>query len=263
MYSSLRSMPARPIIASDAGPLCSLCSCSRRSDTIRNCSGMAYRNARSSSSAFTQWSPSMRASGAYTSRVSRAIFNCFSGFMCSSVRMLCRRSASLTKITRTSPVIALNISRRSCAATSSAIPVDEGGRSLPFFFVPFIFGSFGGSLSCAGGVAVAVAVAVEVEEEEEEASSSAADASASDVAVVATSSPVRLDNFVSPSTMLATTGPNCRSMDSNVTISVSSTVSCKSAAHSVSVSARSCARMTHTSTGWMMNGSPLFLLCPS
>ena len=45
------------------------------------------------------------------SRVSRAIFCCFSGFRCSSVRMLCRRSASLMMTTRTSVTMASSILR--------------------------------------------------------------------------------------------------------------------------------------------------------
>ena len=81
-------------------------------------SGDDQRNAKSSSSFFTEYIPKSFASGANTKSVSRLIFTLFSGFNDPSVRMLCKRSASFTTITRTSCVIAKNISRKSSACTS-------------------------------------------------------------------------------------------------------------------------------------------------
>mmetsp|Transcript_3911 Transcript_3911/g.13082 ORF Transcript_3911/g.13082 Transcript_3911/m.13082 type:complete len:232 (-) Transcript_3911:858-1553(-) len=92
-------------------------------------SGDAHLNANSSSSFLTWYIPNSLANGANTSKVSLAILTRFSGFKLSSVRMLCNRSASFTMITRTSCVIAKNISLKSSAWTfcvvggvSSALP---------------------------------------------------------------------------------------------------------------------------------------------
>ena len=57
---------------------------------------------RSSSSDLMGYKPKRCASGAYKNLVSEAILSCFSGFMLDSVRMLCKRSASLTNTTRKS-----------------------------------------------------------------------------------------------------------------------------------------------------------------
>ena len=69
--------------------------------------------------------------------------------------------------------------------------------------------------------------------------------------------------LVSPSTMRLTARPNLSSMDSNVTRSVSSTVSCRSPAITVSWSIFCSASMPATATGCVMNGSPDLRLCPS
>ena len=116
---------------------------------------------KSSSSVFTLYSPMRCASGAYTQMVSDAIFNCFSVFIKSSVRILCKRSASLMRITRGSSVRVSNI------------------------FLKF-------SACCD----VLVSITVEI--------------------------------LVRPSTIFAISVPNSRCTSSSV-ISVSSTVSCKSA----------------------------------
>ena len=85
--------------------------------------------------------------------------------------------------------------------------------------------------------------------------------------MVAACSSVRLSTsmrviFVTPSTSCATWGLNSASTWSRVTL-VSSTVSCSSAAHSVSTSMRKSARMMATSTGCATNGSPLLRHWPS
>ena len=68
-----------------------------------------YFMERSSNSVFILYNPMRCANGAYTQIVSLEIFNCFSRFMLSIVRMLCSRSASLIKITRGSSVSVSNI----------------------------------------------------------------------------------------------------------------------------------------------------------
>ncbi len=68
--------------------------------------------------------------------------------------------------------------------------------------------------------------------------------------------------FVTPSTSWATCSLNSTATCSVVT-HVSSTVSCKSAAQSVSTSMRRSARMMATSTGCATNGSPLLRHWPS
>lgn len=67
----------------------------------------------------------------------------------------------------------------------------------------------------------------------------------------------RLLILVTPSTSSATVSPNFLRMSSSV-YSVSSTVSCKTAARKVSLSMRKSERMMATSTGCMMKGSPGF-----
>ena len=190
-------------------------------------SGFDQRNARSSSSFFTEYIPSNLASGANTKSVSRLIFTRFSGLSEPSVRMLCKRSASFTMITRTSCVIARNISRRSSACTSFLLA--SFLREIPGFR------SLAGSapspppLSC---------VFLDTDE-------------------------LTLLTLVSPSTMRRTARPNLASMDSNVTRSVSSTVSCRSPAITVSWSIFCSASMPATATGCVMNGSPDLRRCPS
>ena len=96
--------------------------------------------------------------------------------------MLCNRSASLTIITRISPVIAKNICCKSSAFTSGSSKVEltkESSAALETVLDTF-------------------------------------------------------DTFVSPSTIARTEGPNILSTLSNVTNSVSSTVSCSNPAHNVS-----------------------------
>ena len=75
---------------------------------------------RSSSSHLTVAIPSRCASGASTSRVSRAFFSCFSGERKRIVRMLCSRSLSLMTSTRGSRAIATTILRM--VSASAALP---------------------------------------------------------------------------------------------------------------------------------------------
>ena len=86
---------------------CSYSSCSR------------YKNAKSSSSHLIELIPSLSAKGAYTSMVSRALKFRRWGGSAASVRILCKRSASLMIITRMSLDIAKNILRRLRACFSS------------------------------------------------------------------------------------------------------------------------------------------------
>ena len=76
-------------------------------------------NARSSSSHLTVAMPSRWASGASTSRVSRALRACLSGGRKRMVRMLCSRSASLITSTRGSWAIAMIILRMVSASVAS------------------------------------------------------------------------------------------------------------------------------------------------
>ena len=62
-------------------------------------------------------------------------------------------------------------------------------------------------------------------------------------------------SLVTPSTMAAISSPK-RSRTSSIEAEVSSTVSCSSAAHSVSVSRRMLAQMRATPMGWTMKSSP-------
>ena len=62
-------------------------------------------------------------------------------------------------------------------------------------------------------------------------------------------------SFVTPSTRPATSSPNSSRTSSSEAL-VSSTVSCRSAAHSVSVSRRMPAQILATPTGWVMKSSP-------
>jgi hypothetical protein len=62
-------------------------------------------------------------------------------------------------------------------------------------------------------------------------------------------------SFVTPSTSVATSSPNS-SLTSSSDADVSSTVSCSSAAHSVSVSSRMPAQIFATPTGCVMKSSP-------
>ena len=62
-------------------------------------------------------------------------------------------------------------------------------------------------------------------------------------------------SLVTPSTRPATSSPNSSRTSSSDAV-VSSTVSCSSAAHSVSVSSRMPAQMRATPTGWVMKSSP-------
>ena len=156
-------------------------------------SGAAYLNANSSSSFLTLYMPRSFARGANTSKVSLAIFTLFSGLSAPSVRMLCSLSASLTMMTRTSWVIARNISFRSSACTLAA------------------------AASACSGVGVA-AIGPMV------AATLAAVLAAFVVPCLLTEL-LTLLTLVSPSTIRRTAGPNRSWMDSNVTASVSSTVS--------------------------------------
>ena len=70
-------------------------------------SGLRTRKAKSSSSSRMDCIPMRPARGAKISIVSRAFCACFSGVMARIVLMLCRRSASLTNITRISLAIAI------------------------------------------------------------------------------------------------------------------------------------------------------------
>ena len=99
---------------------CCLLSSSQRRDISAYASGLAYRKDKSSNSFLTLYIPRSLARGAKTSNVSFAIFTRFSGFKPSSVRMLCKRSASLTMMMRTSSVMARNICAKSSDLTSSA-----------------------------------------------------------------------------------------------------------------------------------------------
>ena len=160
-------------------------------------SGAAYLNANSSSSFLTLYMPRSFARGANTSRVSLAIFTLFSGLSAPSVRMLCSLSASLTMMTRTSWVIARNISFRSSACT------------------------FAAAASACSGVGVAAIGPI----------GPIARPDAPPAVLAAACVPCLLTELltlltlVSPSTIRRTAGPNLVWMDSNVTYSVSSTVS--------------------------------------
>ena len=112
-----------------------------------------------------------------------------------SVRMLCRRSASLMTMTRMSLLMATNILRMVCACSSDRLSTSM--REI----------------------------------------------------------------LVTPSTRCAMRSLKVSSTSASVT-SESSTVSWMSAAHSVSTSMRRSARMSATSTGCTMNGSPLLRHCP-
>ena len=67
-------------------------------------SGSMYFMDKSSNSVFKLYKPIRWAKGAYTQIVSEAIFNCFSCFIESRVRILCKRSASFINITLGSSV---------------------------------------------------------------------------------------------------------------------------------------------------------------
>ena len=69
-----------------------------------------------------------------------------------------------------------------------------------------------------------------------------------------------LDSLVTPSTSLATEGPNNREISSGVA-TVSSIVSCRIAVAIVSSSRRRSVRMPATSIGWLKYGSPLARFC--
>ena len=73
--------------------------------------GWSVWNARSSSSHLMAWMPSRCAIGAKISSVSFALSICLFFGIASSVRMLCRRSASLMRMTRMSEAIATIILR--------------------------------------------------------------------------------------------------------------------------------------------------------
>ena len=68
--------------------------------------------------------------------------------------------------------------------------------------------------------------------------------------------PLMIEILVTPCTRFATSLPNVAVISSTVE-SVSSTTSCSSAATTVAVSSRVSTRVAATSSGWMMNGSPL------
>ena len=69
----------------------------------------------------TQLIPSRFASGAKMSSVSFEMAFCLSSGMCTRVRMLCSRSASLTRITRRSRDMATSILRKFSAWASSTL----------------------------------------------------------------------------------------------------------------------------------------------
>ena len=156
-------------------------------------SGAAYLNANSSSSFLTLYMPRSFARGANTSKVSLAIFTLFSGLSAPSVRMLCSLSASLTMMTRTSWVIARNISFRSSACTLAAAASACSGVGV----------------AAIGPMVAATLTAV----------------LAAFVVPCLLTELLTLLTLVSPSTIRRTAGPNRSWMDSNVTASVSSTVS--------------------------------------
>ena len=123
--------PVSPTLLSSSSsvlmaPSVSASRCARLSWTMRAMrsysSGSSQKNARSSSSHLTFDMPRRSASGAYTSMVSRALKSLRSGLSAASVRMLCRRSASLMMTTRMSFDMARNILRRLSAWRSS---IDE------------------------------------------------------------------------------------------------------------------------------------------
>ena len=155
-------------------------------------SGAAYLNANSSSSFLTLYMPRSFARGANTSKVSLAIFTLFSGLSAPSVRMLCSLSASLTMMTRTSWVIARNISFRSSACTLAAAASACSGVGVA---------AIGPTVAPMDAVLAAFVVPCLLTEL------------------------LTLLTLVSPSTIRRTAGPNRSWMDSNVTASVSSTVS--------------------------------------
>ena len=71
-----------------------------------------------------------------------------------------------------------------------------------------------------------------------------------------------LSSFVTPSTKRATSEPKSRERSASE-YSVSSTVSCSSAATTVVVSMPISAAMVATASGWVMYGSPDFRFTPS
>ena len=102
--------------------------CFRSSYTL----GSKYRRLVSSSSVLSQKIPRRCASGAYKSRVSAATSRCFFGGTNLSVRMLCVRSASLTRMTRISRAMATIILRKFSACCSSL----ERNWILPILVTP-------------------------------------------------------------------------------------------------------------------------------
>mmetsp|Transcript_7523 Transcript_7523/g.17191 ORF Transcript_7523/g.17191 Transcript_7523/m.17191 type:complete len:233 (-) Transcript_7523:619-1317(-) len=94
------------------------------------CSGYRYLKAVSSSSLLNCQIPSLCASGAKMSSVSLEMDCCLCGGMCSSVRMLCSRSASLTMMIRKSSLIAMNICRRFSACSSIGCPPTLGPTAV-------------------------------------------------------------------------------------------------------------------------------------
>ena len=81
------------------------------------------------------------------------------------------------------------------------------------------------------------------------------------VSASATSPYLTLSSLVTPSTRAAISSPKSARSSSRV-YSVSSTVSCSRAAHSVSWFMPSSARIVATASGWVMYGSPLLRFCP-
>lgn len=96
-------------------------------------SGFRTRKARSSSSSRIHCIPMRPASGAKISIVSRAFWACFSGRIDLMVRMLCRRSASFTRITRRS----FDIAMKSLRKFSACLDWAEDSSRLVSFVTPF------------------------------------------------------------------------------------------------------------------------------
>ena len=97
----------------------SFCSVKNRRMIELRASGLSTRKARSSNSSRIQCIPIRPASGAKMSMVSRAFLACFSCGICRIVRILCRRSASFTKITRMSLDMAIKSLRKFSACLLS------------------------------------------------------------------------------------------------------------------------------------------------
>ncbi len=92
--------------------------------------GSVYRNPRSSSSHLNCQIPNLFAIGANMSNVSWAILRCLSEGRALSVRILCKRSASIITTTRTSSPIARSIFRIVSAKSSLILLASPGVTSL-------------------------------------------------------------------------------------------------------------------------------------